>query len=94
MNHRFLIVGIILLLMGIQFRAVDSFVLTQKATTFIHERARNSGFQTANPYDFDSLLLTAGPVSKKKITPPRWAGWALISVGAVLTLHGLTLSNE
>jgi hypothetical protein len=94
MGHRIFIVGVILLFLGIQFRLVDSIVLTQKATNFIHARAEESGFRTADPYSYDSLLLTAGPISKKTITPPRWAGWALISVGAVLTLHGLTLRSE
>ena len=94
MGHRILVVGVILLFLGLQLRAVDSFVLTHKATTFLHEKAQKTGFRTANSYNLDSLLLTAGPVAKKTITPPPWAGWALVSIGAVLSLHGLTLRDD
>ena len=95
MGHRIFAIGIVLLLLGLQLRAVDSFVLTSKATRFLHEKAQQSGFRSAaDPYNFDSLLLTAGPIAKKTLHPPRWLGWALISVGAVLTLHGMTLKQE
>ena len=95
MGQRIFAVGIVLLLLGLQLRAVDSFVLTPKATRFIHEKTRESGFRTAaDPYNLDTYLMAAGPVAKKTITPPKWLGWAAISVGAVLTLHGLTLRNE
>ncbi len=94
MGRRFLIVGIVLLFLGIQLRMVDSYVLTQKATQFIQERAHKSGFRTANPYNYQSTLMAAGPIAKKTIKHPRWTGWALVSVGAVLALHGLTLKDE
>ena len=94
MGQRILILGVILLFVGIQFRMVDSFVLTHKATTFLHENVHKSGFRAADPYNFDTLLLSAGPIAKKTITPPRWAGWALLSVGAVLSLHGMTLRDD
>lgn len=95
MGQRIFAIGVVLLLLGLQLRAVDSYVLSPKATRFIHEKTRDSGFRTANdPYNFDSYLMAAGPVAKKTITPPRWLGWAAISVGAVLALHGMTLRND
>ena len=95
MGQRIFAIGIVLLLLGLQLRTVDSYVLTPKATQFIHEKTRESGFRTAaGPYDLDSYLMAAGPVAKKTITPPRWLGWAAISVGAVLALHGITLRQD
>jgi hypothetical protein len=94
MRQRIIIIGVICLFVGFQFRLVDSFVLTHKATQFLHERAKESGFRTADPYNFDTMLMSAGPIAKKTITPPPWAGWALISVGAVLSLHGITLRDD
>ena len=95
MGHRFFAIGIVCVLMGLQMRTVESFVLTPKASQFIEHNMRSSGLKPeAASYDYESILKTAGPVPKKTITPPRWLGWALISVGAVLTLHGLTLRRE
>lgn len=92
MGHRFFALGVVCILMGLQMRAVESFVLTPKASQFIERNIRNSGLQTERTaYRFDSILMTGGPVPKKTVTPPRWLGWATISIGAVLTLHGLTL---
>ena len=85
---RYYIVGIVALMIGLQFRAVDSFVLTQRASTFIEQKVRTSGVQTESPYA--SVLMTAGPVPKKTLTPPRWMGWALLSVGGVMMLHGVS----
>jgi len=89
MGYRFFIAGILALLLGMQLRGVESFVLTQKASTFVETKVRQARFQSSNPYD--SLLLTSGPVPQKTVRPPRWLGWALLSVGAVLVLHGVTV---
>ncbi len=88
MSQRYFIVGVLALLIGIQLRGVESFVLTQKASTFIENKVRQTQMDGADPYG--SLLMTAGPVPKKTIQPPRWLGWAMLSAGAVLVLHGLT----
>ncbi len=88
MGTRFFLIGAVALMMGIQFRAVDSIVLTPKASKFYEEKiARQTVFHT-NPYD--AVLMTSGPIPQKTIQPPGWLGWALLSVGGVMTLHGLT----
>ncbi len=90
MGYRFFTIGVVLLLLGLQVRMVDTFVLTPKASHFVETKIKNVG-QASNPYAYDSVLLTAGPTPKKSITPPRWMGLALISVGAVLVFHGVSL---
>ncbi len=92
MGQRIFILGVLALLIGIQLRGVESFVLTQKASTFIEQKVRQTRADQADPYG--SLLMTAGPVPKKTIRPPRWLGWAMLSVGAVLVLHGLTSRRQ
>ena len=100
MGHRHLIWGLVILLLGLQFRAVESFVLTQKATRFVENKLSSDRLlATDDPYGYrvkpyNSVLMATGPVTPKRVTPPRWLGWALISLGAVLVLHGVTSKSS
>ena len=85
-NHFFL-VGILVLLAGLQLRLVESVVLNEKSTQFL---ARQSGTgQTEQTAMFFARSLGAPP--RKTIRPPEWLGWCLMSVGAVLTLQSLAM---
>jgi hypothetical protein len=94
MGRRFFMIGAILLLLGAQLRLVDSYVLTPKASQFVEARLHTSGLANSGLYD-PSYLYSVGPypTSNKTFTPPRWIGWAFLSVGAVLVLHSLTISR-
>ena len=94
MGRRFFMIGAILLLLGAQLRVVDSYVLTQKASQFVEARLHTSGLADGGLYD-PTFRYSVGPypAPKKTFTPPRWIGWAFLSVGAVLILHGITLSR-
>jgi hypothetical protein len=94
MGYRFFTIGAILVLIGVQLRMVDTFVLTPKATRYVENKVKNSGLRTARPYDYESLMLSSGPRPKKTVRPPRWLGWAVLSVGVVLVMHGLTLREH
>ncbi len=100
MGQRAIVYGIVILAIGIQFRMVDTFVMTPKASQFIEQKLSQGQLATANdPYgyssysSYDTLLMSGGPALKKQFTPPRWLGWAMVSVGAVMLLHGLTLKR-
>jgi hypothetical protein len=85
-------IGIVLLLLGIQFRRVETFVLNEKASQFVERRMRDGAIRTEGGYD--PLILSTGTVPRKRLTHPRWVGWAFLSVGGVLVLHGLTLKPQ
>ncbi len=86
-RNQYFFLGVVLMLMGLQFRMVSSYTLTSEATRFLAERTQSSASDGA------LLALTsdlgAGP--QKVIHPPDWLGWCLMSVGGVLILHSLAM---
>ncbi len=86
-NH-YLTIGLVVLALGIQFRRVESFVLTPEATKFIAKRLHSEPTVTTT---FVPSLATDPPPEKRVIKPPRWLGWAMVSGGAVLSLYSLVL---
>ena len=90
-NHYFLL-GLILLLFGIQLRLVYSVLLTPESTRFVVERIeRKKPITRSQP--LAALLSITTPTPRKTIEPPRWLGWALISIGAVLVLNSLAMKR-
>ena len=84
-NHYFL-VGVIILFLGVEFRQVESFVLTPELTAFLGKR---SGHPVAAVSAITrSILQMDKPVLiTTTVKPPEWLGWCFLSVGAVLVLH-------
>lgn len=83
-NHYFM-AGVVLLLLGIQLRMIDAFVLNESTTRFLTQRA--GGAAAA------AILPAIGPAPRKTVRPPDWLGWALMSVGSVLVLHALAMKG-
>lgn len=86
-RNQFFMGGLVILLLGLQFRMVDSAKLTPKFTRML---AEYSGNPTVAASDNMNSLMGTEP-AKVSITyrPPEWLGWCLSSVGAVLILHSL-----
>lgn len=84
-RNQYFMIGLVVLLLGVQLRFVDSFVLNEKATRFLIERSNKAEVRSIN------LLPAAGPAVRKVVRPPEWLGWALMSVGSVLILHSLAM---
>jgi hypothetical protein len=86
-RNQFMMFGVIVLLLGFQFRTFESFTLSEKATHFIAARMQDAGAAPATP------VLGTGAVPRKVLRPPPWLGWSLISVGSVLILHSFGMKK-
>jgi hypothetical protein len=85
-RHHLLLGGLLLFFVGVQFRVVESFTLSERSSHFISAQlGAKGGFQAQN--------LWQNIPSRKVVTPPRWLGLALMSVGSVLTLKSLSMKN-
>ena len=88
-NHYFML-GIVFLLLGMQLRTIQSYVLNGSATAFVNEKM--TVVSQAPPADMLPIEdeKTPGP---KTLKPPKWLGWAFISVGMVFILHSLAMKR-
>ena len=85
-------IGLVVLLLGLQFRMVSSYVLNEEATKFLAERAGKTT-QTDTAFPFDTLADTPTAAPRKVIQPPDWSGWCLMSVGSVMILQSLVMKK-
>lgn len=79
--------GLVLLMLGIQLRMVESYQLNETTSRFL---AQQSGGAASK---ISPLLPAVGPAAGKVIRPPDWIGWALMSVGSVLILHSFAMTK-
>jgi hypothetical protein len=88
-RNSFFLLGLVLLLIGVQLRMVESYVLNEKTSRFLAERAQLSdGDGTIRPF-----LAAIGPTPRRTLHPPEWLGWSLMSIGSVLILHSLAMKK-
>ena len=92
-RNQFFFVGLFLLLVGLQFRVVQTYVLTPEATQFIAERRGSESVASADNSPFANFAAQQQilPQSARVVQPPEWLGWCLMSIGAVLILHSLAM---
>lgn len=88
-RHHYFIMGIVVLLLGMQLRMVDSYVLNEDATKFLMSQSSDPAVKAA--VTAKEFMPAAGPAPRKTVVPPQWAGWAALSLGSVLVLHALAL---
>ncbi|RMF39659.1 MAG: hypothetical protein D6753_13240 [Planctomycetota bacterium] len=88
-RNRYFMIGVLLFLLGIQFRMVESFVLNEASTRALAKIAKDS--QLASQDFATQLYLDANPKAKKTVKPPHWLGWVLLTAGAVISLHAMVL---
>ncbi len=87
-RNQFFMFGILVVLLGLQLRLVDRYVLNEKATKFIADKANASSGTGKSLMSFAS---SAAVMPRRIVRPPEWSGWCLISIGSVLILHSLAL---
>jgi hypothetical protein len=91
-RHRYFTLGVVLFLLGIQFRMLDSFVLNETSTRALHRFAKQS--QIATPDGMTDMYLSVAKSPKKTVKPPNWIGWILLTSGCVVSLHALAMPRR
>jgi len=91
-RNQYYMAGLVLLLLGIQFRMIESVELKEQFAKFIAER-------TDHPLiSVSSTAPLIGPVEgaaiDRVVHPPEWVGWLLASLGFVLVLHSLAMPKS
>ena len=84
-RHHLLLAGLLMFLVGVQFRLVESFTLNERSTRFV-------AAQLGEPSPLQPAWQAA-PI-RKVVALPRWVGLALMSAGAVLTFKSLSMRGS
>ena len=88
-RNQFFMAGLVLLLLGIQFRAIESVEVTEQFAKFMAEK---TGHPLVAVSAQSSLLApVTGAAINRVVYPPEWIGWLFLSLGAVLILHSLAM---
>ena len=88
-RNRYFLLGILLILLGVQFRMVQSFVLNERATRVIARVTKSN--PVADNSGMGTFMSFVYPKQTARIEPPRWLGLALIAVGSIVSLHALSI---
>ena len=91
-RNRYFLAGILLILMGIQFRMIDSFVLNEPATRALARFTKST--PVADNSGMTTFLMRVYPKPTKRIEPPRWLGLAMITLGAVMSCHAIAIPRH
>lgn len=91
-RNRYFMIGMLLFLLGIQFRMVESFVLNEASTRVLARVAKDS--KLASQSFSTDMYMRVHPSPKKSVEPPHWLGWALLTVGGVVCLHAMVLPKH
>jgi hypothetical protein len=84
-RNQYFMIGLVLLLLGLQLRSVETYVLNERASRFVAERL------TPALADANGTSAFSIPTARRTLKPPTWAGYAVMSIGAVLVLHSLAM---
>ncbi len=88
-RNQFFLAGLVLLLLGLQFRAVDTLTLTPEFTEFLANQTNHPAAKINS--STQAIFPTQKPILKKTVRPPDWIGWSLLSIAAVLILHSMAM---
>jgi len=86
-RNRYFMFGVILFLLGLQFRLVDSFVLNESSTRALHKFAQSSKIADNNNNMAANIYMDVG-APRKSVKHPNWV---LLTVGGVMSLHAMVL---
>jgi hypothetical protein len=92
-RNRYFMAGMLLVMLGIQFRLVQSFVLNEPTTRALARISKQNPVASNAP-SMASFLIQVYPNPKKSVEPPRWLGLAMVTVGAVVALHAMAMPRQ
>lgn len=90
-RNKCLMLGLLLALLGLEFRLVDRFVLNQQTSETLAQYHRSAQKPPQGATAVFQKMSSAVPVPRQVIQVPAWLGMALISVGVVLVLQSLVM---
>jgi len=88
-RNQYYMAGLVLLLLGIQFRMIESVEVKEQIAMFLAERSDHPLISVSAQSPVLSPMESAS--INRMIHPPEWIGWMLISLGSVLVLHSLAM---
>lgn len=88
-RNRYFMIGVLLLLLGLQFKFVHSVVLNEPSTRVLAKFASDTPLAAQDMAT--NVYMNVHPSPKKRIEPPKWIGWILLTAGGVIFLHALIL---
>ena len=91
-RNRYFLAGILLILVGIQFRMVDSFVLNESASQALARVSKSA--TVADNSSMSSMMMAVYPTQTKRVEPPRWLGLAMIAVGSIVACHAIAIPKS
>ena len=91
-RNRIFLIGFLLILLGFQFRMVESFVLNEPATRALAKVTRKT--PVASNDMMSAFMMQVHPNPTKKVSPPRWLGLAMIAGGTVVALHAIAMPKK
>ena len=91
-RNRYFLAGVLLILVGIQFRMVDSFVLNDSATRVLAKVTKSGA--VADNSSISSFMIAASPSQMKRVELPRWLGLAMIAVGSMVACHAIAIPKS
>ena len=90
-RNQLFLAGIVVLLLGLQLRYIETFVLNERTTQFLAQKMKDAELVAST--DVATSMAASSPVAKKAITPPRWIGSMLVGVGAVLLIYSIGMKK-
>lgn len=91
-RNRYFLLGVLLVLLGVQFRMVESFVLNEPTTRVLAKMTQ--GTPVASNDRMSAFMLEVHPNPTKRVSPPRWLGLAMIAAGTVVALHAIAIPKN
>jgi len=91
-RNQYFFMGVLLLLVGAEFRLVESVELTPEVSRMLvkqhHPPLASVEAVTKGLFQLEK------PLVKKVVRPPDWIGWVFLTAGAVLFFHALVMRQS